>query len=147
MIGEPSRATPRYLSDLFRNGTPSALSDTELLYRFASRRNEHDETAELAFAALLARHGPMVLRVCRAALVDRQDVEDAFQATFLVLAVRRGRSVAATRWRRGCTAWRCGLRPRSVRVRRGDGDTSRPRPRCRQQRPGMPGAIRCLSGS
>ena len=88
MISEPSRAAPRYLSDLFRNGTPAALSDAELLNRFASRRSEHDETAELAFAALLARHGPMVLRVCRAVLGDRHEVEDAFQATFLVLAVR-----------------------------------------------------------
>ena len=88
MISEPSRVAPRYLSDLFRNGTPAALSDAELLNRFASRQNEHDETAELAFAALLARHGPMVLRVCRAVLGDRHEVEDAFQATFLVLAVR-----------------------------------------------------------
>ncbi len=88
VITEPSRAVPRYLSDLFRNGTPAALSDAELLNRFASRRSEHDETAELAFAALLARHGPMVLRVCRAVLGDRHEVEDAFQATFLVLAVR-----------------------------------------------------------
>ena len=88
MISEPSRAAPRYLSDLFRNGTPAALSDAELLNRFASRQSEHDETAELAFAALLARHGPMVLRVCRAVLGDRHEVEDAFQATFLVLAVR-----------------------------------------------------------
>jgi RNA polymerase sigma factor (sigma-70 family) len=105
VIGEPSRATPRYLPDLLRNGTPSALSDTELLYRFASRRNEHDETAELAFAALLARHGPMVLRVCRAALVDRHDVEDAFQATFLVLAVR-ARSI---RRRGSVAAWLHGV--------------------------------------
>ncbi len=88
MIGESSRAATRYLSDLFRNGTPAVLSDPELLSRFASRRSEHDETAELAFAALLARHGPMVLRVCRAVLGDRHEVEDAFQATFLVLAVR-----------------------------------------------------------
>jgi len=88
VISESSRAVPRYLSDLFRNGTPSALSDAELLNRFAARRSEHDETGELAFATLLARHGPMVLRVCRAVLGDRQEVEDAFQATFLVLAVR-----------------------------------------------------------
>ncbi len=88
MISESSRAAPRYLADLFRNGTPSALSDSELLERFAARRSEHEETAELAFAALLARHGPMVLRVCRAVLADRHEVEDAFQATFLVLAVR-----------------------------------------------------------
>jgi len=88
VISQSSRSAPRYLSDLFRNGTPAALSDTELLNQFASRRSERDETAEVAFAALLARHGPMVLRVCRAALGDRHEVEDAFQATFLVLAVR-----------------------------------------------------------
>ena len=106
MIREYSHAAPRYLSDLLRSGTPSALSDSELLSRFAARRSEHDEAAELAFAALLARHGPMVLRVCRAVLVDRQDVEDAFQATFLVLAIRRGRFVGMARWHPGCTGWR-----------------------------------------
>ena len=57
-----------------------------MLERFASRRGENDETAELAFATLLARHGAMVLRVCRAVLGDRHEAEDAFQATFLVLA-------------------------------------------------------------
>ncbi len=62
MISESSRTAPRYLSDLFHNGTPAALSDSELLDRFTAGRDEHDETAELAFAALLARHGPMVLR-------------------------------------------------------------------------------------
>jgi RNA polymerase sigma-70 factor (ECF subfamily) len=88
VISESSRAAPRYLSDLFRNGTAAGLGDAELLSRFAARRSEHDEAAELAFAALLARHGPMVWRVCRAVLGDRPEVEDAFQATFLVLAVR-----------------------------------------------------------
>ena len=88
MISGPLRAASKYLPDLLQNGSPAALSDTELLTRFASRHNKHDETAELAFAALMARHGPMVLRVCRAVLGDRHEVEDAFQATFLILAVR-----------------------------------------------------------
>src|SRR5262245_31700895 len=87
MIEHP-RAVPKYLSDLFRDGTPAALEDAELLDRFAARQAEADEGAEMAFATLLARHGPMVLRVCRATLGDRHEVEDAFQATFLVLAVR-----------------------------------------------------------
>ena len=57
-------------------------------------RSAADDTlaAETAFEALVARHGPMVLGVCRRALADPGDVEDAFQATFLVL-VRRASSV------------------------------------------------------
>jgi RNA polymerase sigma-70 factor (ECF subfamily) len=61
-----------------------------LLERFAARRGEQDEAAELAFAALLTRHGPMAIQVCRAVLGDRHEVEDAFEATFLALAVRAG---------------------------------------------------------
>jgi RNA polymerase sigma factor (sigma-70 family) len=105
VISDNFSATPRYLSDLLRNGTPAALTDTELLDRFALRRSERDETAESAFAALLARHGPMVLRVCRGVLGDRHEVEDAFQATFLVLAVR-ARSI---RRRGSVAAWLHGV--------------------------------------
>jgi RNA polymerase sigma-70 factor (ECF subfamily) len=77
-----------YLSTLFQSGTLAGLSDGELLDRFASARGKNDETAELAFATLMARHGPMVWRVCRAVLGDRHKAEDAFQAAFLVLATR-----------------------------------------------------------
>ena len=63
-------------------GTVGDLTDGQLLERFATGRGE---AAELAFAALVQRHGPMVLRVCRGVLTDPHDTEDAFQATFLVL--------------------------------------------------------------
>lgn len=65
----------------------SALTDRELLDRFAAGG---DHPAQLAFAALVNRHGPMVLRACRAVLRDAHAAEDAFQATFLVLARRGG---------------------------------------------------------
>jgi RNA polymerase sigma factor (sigma-70 family) len=70
----------KHLRDLFGGGTAVGLGDGELLRRFAA---SHDGPA---FAALVARHGPMVAATCRAVLSDHHDVEDAFQTTFLVLA-------------------------------------------------------------
>ncbi len=61
-----------------------ALTDAQLLERFAASRDEP------AFAALMVRHGPMVLGVCRRLLHDADQAEDAFQATFLVLARKAG---------------------------------------------------------
>ena len=63
------------------------MSDGQLLARFTADR---DELAEVAFAALVRRHGPMVLRVCQQIIGDRHIAEDAFQATFLILARRAG---------------------------------------------------------
>lgn len=74
---------------LFDVGTAAGLTDTQLLRQFAANR---DPGAQAAFAALVARHGPMVLRVCGTTLRDRTDIEDALQATFLVLA-RKARSI------------------------------------------------------
>src|SRR3954470_7914392 len=59
-------------------------SDPQLLARFLDRRDED------AFAALVRRHGPMVLAVCHRLLPERHDAEDAFQATFLVLVRKAG---------------------------------------------------------
>ncbi len=78
---------------IFRDGVAAELSDRQLLERFADR-SSGDTTAETAFASLVARHGPMVLRVCRAALRDDHDACDAFQAVFLVL-VHKARSLWA----------------------------------------------------
>ena len=65
-----------------RRGNDSRPGDGQLLERFAT---DAGESAELAFAVLVERHGPMVLRVCHSVLSDWHDTEDAFQATFLVL--------------------------------------------------------------
>jgi RNA polymerase sigma factor (sigma-70 family) len=74
----------RQLNTLFSVGAIGGLTDLQLLERFTCHR---DETA---FQALVERHGPMVLRVCRAVLRDPADADDAFQATFLVLVRRAG---------------------------------------------------------
>jgi RNA polymerase sigma factor (sigma-70 family) len=83
----------RYIRALATPTGSGDRSDAELLRRFVGRRDEG------AFAALLERHGPMVLGVCRQVLGDIHDAEDAFQATFLVLArkapsIRRRESLA-----------------------------------------------------
>jgi DNA-directed RNA polymerase specialized sigma24 family protein len=65
----------------------AGLTDERLLEQFAQRRGE---ASELAFAALVERHGPMVLRACRGIVRDEHDAQDAFQATFLILVRRAG---------------------------------------------------------
>jgi len=78
------------LGTLYALGTVGSLTDSQLLERFLARDNP--EESDAAFAALVERHGPMVLGVCRQALPSSHDAHDAFQATFLVL-VRRARSI------------------------------------------------------
>jgi RNA polymerase sigma factor (sigma-70 family) len=84
MTSGPDGAVLRQFEQLFTAGTVAGLGEGQLLERFVARRDE------AAFAALVARHGPMVLGVCRGLLFDPNDVEDAFQATFLVLVERAG---------------------------------------------------------
>ncbi len=79
----PRRAISE-LQRLLVDGTALGLSDAELLERFAVDRDEQ------AFETILNRHGPMVLRVCLGELRDPNDVEDAFQATFMVLVRKAG---------------------------------------------------------
>jgi RNA polymerase sigma factor (sigma-70 family) len=113
-------ATPRFGAVLHNLHRPlltheqAGLTDGELLGRFIMRRDE------AAFEALLLRHGPMVLGVCRRVLGNEADVEDAFQATLLVLA-RKAASIRPRgmvgNWLHG-VAHRTALKARAMRTRR-----------------------------
>jgi cytochrome c peroxidase len=90
------------------------LPDQELLRRFSGARDE------AAFSALLRRHGPMVLDICRSLLANEADAEDAFQATFLVLAQKAGairKKSSVGSWLHG-VAYRTALKARAEFARR-----------------------------
>jgi RNA polymerase sigma factor (sigma-70 family) len=93
-----------------------ALSDGQLLEWFINQREEG------AFAALVRRHGPMVMSVCRRVLRNSHDAEDAFQATFLVLAEKAPRlrqPELLANWLYG-VAYRTALHARQRASRRSD---------------------------
>src|SRR3954470_9671304 len=114
MQPSPFRSVLGTLRRLADAGGANDLSDADLLERFCTRREE------AAFTLLVQRHGPMVLAVCRRVLGNPHDAEDAFQATFLVLArraasIRKGQSVGS--WLHG-VACRVAVRARAQAMSR-----------------------------
>jgi RNA polymerase sigma factor (sigma-70 family) len=102
------------------NHIPPTLSDTQLLADFSRSRSAE------AFAALVARHGPMVLGVCRRMLRDGADADDAFQSVFLILATKAGsiaRGELLGNWLYG-VACKVAHRARTVRTRTQQRETS-----------------------
>ena len=73
------------------------MTDQQLLERFLGERDE------VAFEALLRRHGPMMLAVCRRVLGNVHDAEDAFQAAFLILVRKALPWRSRSRWPTGST--------------------------------------------
>ncbi len=104
----------REIDRLFDAGTILGMDEPALLDRVVSARDE------LALSALIERHGPMVLCVCRRLLASPHDIEDAFQATFLIL-VRKARALRDRHrlgpWLHG-VAYRVAVRLRSDAARR-----------------------------
>jgi RNA polymerase sigma factor (sigma-70 family) len=101
---------------LYRDGTLSGLSDSQLLDRYLTLGDD------AAFEAIVNRHGPMVLGLCKRVLRDPRDIEDAFQASFLIL-VRKAPSIRdrgrLSNWLFG-VAYRVARRARTNTLRRRD---------------------------
>jgi RNA polymerase sigma factor (sigma-70 family) len=122
MIDGQANTLLQYLYHVVAPPSLGDLPDRELLHRFVTH---HDETA---FQVLLRRHGPMVLRVCQRLLHNRQDAEDAFQATFLVLT----RKAASAHWHESVGTWlyevahRLALEAKSRACRRRAGESRLP---------------------
>jgi RNA polymerase sigma factor (sigma-70 family) len=90
---------PRYLTPVFDRIQHAAgagpVSDRELLERYLACKDP------AAFEALVRRHGPRVHGTCRKVLADDADIDDAFQATFLVLIDKAG----TVRWHDSLAGW------------------------------------------
>lgn len=114
MPDEPASTLLEYVHRMARRHECADVPDGLLLDRFVAQRDES------AFSALVQRHGPMVWGVCRRMLYGPHDTEDAFQATFLVLA-RRAASVVprsmVANWLHG-VAYQTALKARSIATRR-----------------------------
>ncbi len=127
MSGARTSQTLHALRHIVTGQPAGGLSDRELLRRFAAGRDEG------AFAALVRRHGPMVLATCRRVLHDAHDAEDVFQAAFLALA----RKAPSPGWQESVAGWlhliayRLALKVRAEGERRAIGEprvTPRPAP-------------------
>jgi RNA polymerase sigma factor (sigma-70 family) len=105
MARAPFRAVVRSLRGSAATAPAAEPTDQQLLSRFARGRDE------AAFASLVGRHGPLVMGVCRRVLRNAADAEDAFQATFLVLARRAG----LVAWRSSVGNWLHGTALRLAR--------------------------------
>jgi RNA polymerase sigma factor (sigma-70 family) len=115
--GMASIGVRNQLDILFNFGVVGHLSDSQLLDQYLTGTDGADQ---MAFGAIVERHGPMVLGVCRQVLGKSHDSEDAFQATFLILAskarsLRKSDSLAS--WLHG-VALRVALRVRTNASRR-----------------------------
>ena len=114
MAAEPVNSLLEYLHRMAQEHEYSDASDGSLLEQFVTERNES------AFAALVQRHGQMVWGVCRRLLHSHHDTEDAFQATFLILALKASSIVPrgmVANWLYG-VASRTALKARAIATRR-----------------------------
>src|SRR5579885_2167635 len=114
MANTPLNPVLRHIRKLAATEHVKEQTDVQLLQEFAA---QNDQTA---FAALVRRHGPMVLELCRNVLRHTQDAEDAFQATFLVLArkattIHKGEALVS--WLHG-VAYRMAMNAKRAAARR-----------------------------
>src|SRR5262245_53518700 len=104
----------RHLRRLIGGGPAADTPDALLLQQFVEQRDE------AAFTSLVGRHGPLVLGVCRRVLHDAHEADDAFQATFMILAKRAAsvrRPEALSSWLYG-VAYRVSARARGGSLKR-----------------------------
>jgi RNA polymerase sigma factor (sigma-70 family) len=121
MTEKPLSRALRHIRRLIRLPPATDLADGALLARFVAQRDE------AAFAELVQRYGPLVLGLCRRVLCDADDADDAFQATFMVLArqaavIRKQGSVGS--WLYG-VAYRVAMKMKISAARRRAGGTDR----------------------
>jgi RNA polymerase sigma factor (sigma-70 family) len=114
MATRPAALLPLLTKTRAADAGRTSTTDRDLLSRFARNKDE------VAFAALVQRHAPMVLGACRRVLGNSADAEDACQATFVILA-RKARS---GRWQSSVASWlyatarQVALNARTARARR-----------------------------